>query len=397
MKSQWTFDFVGPTTASMFIHQSHLRHVLKPSDYFSPDIYELEMDRLFRPGWHFLATRGELPDSGDFKTVNLLGTPILVRNFDGDIRAFVNVCAHRHCQLIDLPTGHSESLRCQYHGWEYDREGRTGKVPDARCFRPWDRDNAHLCKVRTERFGEMIYFTLDDRAPALSDYFSDFADDAQSWFEDPFVHAAHWQFDYQANWKIVIENSLESYHIPCLHQKSFGEMPPESTCEHRLDERFTRFDTPEPDNWAAAMQNLLVRSIGGKPTNIYTHHHQHPNLIFIRMDVLRMAIMMLPTSPTTTRHLVWVSTLRNRLRNPWSMLMQPLLSWLVVRIARQVVNEDAPIFAQVQRGMEHSMHPGVIGTREERLYAFQKYIAKAYGRSVEVESETAAKSLRSAG
>jgi hypothetical protein len=86
------------------------------------------------------------------------------------------------------------------------------------------------------------------------------------------------------------------------------------------------------------------------------------------------------TSPTTTRHRVWVYTLRGTRRNPWAWLVRGLLSWLVVKVARQVVIEDAPIFADVQKGLEASAHPGVIGTREERIYAFQKYVLAACGR-----------------
>src|SRR5918995_701064 len=85
------------------------------------------------------SARSELANPGDFLTFDLLETPILLRNFDGELRALLNVCPHRHSKLTEKPRGNTEKLRCQYHGWEYNAEGGTGKIPDAKAFRPWDR------------------------------------------------------------------------------------------------------------------------------------------------------------------------------------------------------------------------------------------------------------------
>src|SRR5262249_14852355 len=157
----------------------------------------------------------QLPRHGDFITFELLGQPVLLRNLDGEYHAFLNVCAHRHCQLSSLPRGHDERFRCQYHGWEYTKEGRTGRIPDAQCFRPWDRDNAHLHKFRTATCGELIFVSLAE-GPSLEDFLGPFHRTCAVWFSRPYGPKWTWQADYQANWKVPIENSLESYHVPCL-------------------------------------------------------------------------------------------------------------------------------------------------------------------------------------
>jgi phenylpropionate dioxygenase-like ring-hydroxylating dioxygenase large terminal subunit len=319
----------------------------------------------------------ELPRPGDFLTLDLLGEPLLVRNVGGEVNAYLNVCAHRHCRLTGQRRGHDERFRCQYHGWEYAADGRTGKIPEARCFRPFDRENARLVKFRTRRWGEMVFVSLAEDGPDLAGYLGGLAEQSADWFAPPFRHAWTWEAEYRANWKVVVENSLESYHIPCLHQKSFGVAPPEDTCRHELGERHTTFWTPETYSWVSKVQNFLVRSVGGRVTNTYTHHHLHPNLIFISMDVMRMAQLVLPASPTTTRHRVWVYTLKGARRNPWAWLVRAGLSRLVVKVARQILLEDAAIFPEIQAGLESSRFRGVIGTREERVYAFQSYLKKA--------------------
>jgi phenylpropionate dioxygenase-like ring-hydroxylating dioxygenase large terminal subunit len=373
----------------VFVHQSQLSHLLTPADYFSPATYAVELQRLFRPGWHVVASKAQLRRHGDFLTRDLLGQPVLVRNIDGEIHSFLNVCAHRHCLLTHEPAGRDPDFRCQYHGWEYGADGGTRRIPDARCFRPFDRENARLRKFRTETCGELVFTCLDDDTPPLVDQLGAFNDEASCWFAPPFRLAWTWETTYAANWKVVVENSLESYHIPCLHRKTLGVVPPEDTCRHELAERHTTFNTPETFSWISRIQNMLVRSLGQRPTNIYTHHHAHPHMTFISMDVMRMVQMVLPTSPTTARHLAWVYTLHGTRHNPWAWLVRQVLSGLVVKVARQVLLEDAGIFADIQKGLEASVHLGVIGTREERIYAFQKYLSAAYGRTSDAESNGA--------
>jgi phenylpropionate dioxygenase-like ring-hydroxylating dioxygenase large terminal subunit len=370
----------------VFISQTQLRHLLAPADYFEPGPYEAERARLFRPGWHVVASAAQLPRHGDFLTRDLLGLPLQVRNIGGAFHTFLNVCAHRHCLLTHAPSGHDPDFRCQYHGWEYGPDGGTRRIPDARCFRPWDRENARLRQFRTARCGDLVFACLDNDAPPLSDYLGPFHEECRRWFAPPFRLAWTWETSYEANWKVVVENSLESYHIPCLHRKTFAVPPPEETCRHDLAGRHTTFDTPETFSWISRIQNFMVRSLGQPTTNVYTHHHAHPNLIFIRMDVMRMAQLILPTSATAARHLVWVYTLDGTRRNPWAWLVRRMLSWLVVKVARRVLLEDAPIFADVQKGLESSVHPGVIGTREERIYAFQEYVLGARGTTAGCQS-----------
>ena len=119
----------------MFTHQHHLRHLLRPEHYTSEEQYCAELRHLFHPAWHPLAVKADLAKPGDFLTFDLLETPILIRNFDGELRAFLNVCPHRHSKLTEKPRGNAERLRCQYHGWEYNADGHTGKIPDAKAAR----------------------------------------------------------------------------------------------------------------------------------------------------------------------------------------------------------------------------------------------------------------------
>jgi choline monooxygenase len=358
----------------MFVHQHQLRHVLTPQHYHSAQQHRLELERLFLPTWHFVATTADLPRHGDFLTFDLLGQPVQLRNIDGEVHAFQNVCAHRHCLLTSKPKGSDPRFRCQYHGWEYTKEGRTGPIPDAQCFRPFDRENARLRKFRLATCGELIFLSLADDSPTLADYLGPFHAIFSEGFAPPFRQGWRHQADFPVNWKAFVENTLESYHISCLHPKTFKEQPAEDNCWHDLHDRYTSFRSGVVDPAVRRGQGWIAKVLGGPATNLYTHSHIHPNLLFSSLDVHRMIMTVFPTSPTTCRILLRMYPLAGRGRGPLKWLLARLIAWLVNRTSRQILEEDARIFADLQRGLRASCHPGVIGTREERIHVFQNYV-----------------------
>ncbi|MFO0845684.1 MAG: aromatic ring-hydroxylating dioxygenase subunit alpha [Gemmataceae bacterium] len=362
----------------MFVHQSQLEHLLSPRDFVEEAAHRRELDRLFLPGWHVVAVKAELPRPGAFQTRDLLGEPLLVRNVDGEVGVYLNVCPHRHCRLRSEPRGNDPHLRCQYHGWEFQGDGRTGMIPDARSFRPFDRENARLVKFRSQAWGDLVFASLSDGGPPLEEQLGPLAGEGDRYLAN-FRLAWTWQRDYEANWKAVVENTLESYHIDCLHKKTLGVMPTEEQTTHVLEESFTTLRTPETYPWVSALQNAMVRALGGAVTNVYTHHMAHPHVWFISMDTMRLIQTVEPLTPTTSRHRAWLYTLDGARRNPWAWLMRTILRPIVVSTTRKILTEDAGILAEVQRGLTSSRFKGVVGTREERVYYFQRYVLDRLG------------------
>ena len=359
----------------MFVHNARLEHLLRPADYVDPSQYQAEVERLFLPAWHLVASRSEVPRHGDFRTLELLGRPIQARNIDGTIHAFLNVCPHRPAILTGRPRGNDPHFRCQYHGWEYTAEGRTARIPDARCFRPFDRENAQLVKYPVELCGDLIFVKLTENGPTLREFLGEeFHRTLAASFAPPYRPAWVWEADIAANWKVPIENTLEMYHIPIVHPKTLGTWPPEETVTHDLSGRSTTLRTVEHHPNIAKLKAWLVRRLGETPSPDYTHHHTHPNTVYIGMDTFRLAEVFVPTSPTTCRQRVWLHVLRGGRNGPVARAMALLLRKLAVSTTRRILTEDLPIFPQQQRGMASSPHRGVIGTIEERIHTFHEYV-----------------------
>jgi phenylpropionate dioxygenase-like ring-hydroxylating dioxygenase large terminal subunit len=358
----------------MFTNQHHLRHLLRPEHYTSEAQHRAELRHLFHPAWHPLCTTGDLARPGDFVTFDLMETPILIRNFDGDLRAFLNVCPHRHSRLTDAAKGTTATLRCQYHGWEFNKDGGTGKIPDARAFRPWDRDNSCLKRFRLETCGEVVFVNFSDTGPSLREWLGPLHDRWAPYLGGAYRHALTWEADFPCNWKVVVENSLESYHIPLVHPKTFGEFPLEENSWHELEPTFTTFKTTIANDWVNRRQAWLVRRLGETPTMEYWHYNRHPHITVSTLDVHRLVMCAYPLTATTCRYRSTLFTLRGRTAGPLRWVLGRLLRPIVIGVAKKVFGEDGGLYPAIQRGLESSPHAGVIGTREERIYYFQRFV-----------------------
>src|SRR5262249_2164235 len=120
--------------------------------------------------------------------------------------------------------------------------------------------------------------------------------------------------------------------------------------------------------------NAIVRRLGGELTKLYMHANVHPHVTFSRMDVYRLIQCVYPTGPNTCRYYNFMFSLRGPRKNPWAWLNYRFLRPIVVYAGKKGFREDGWIFRAVQQGREASPFPGVIGTREERIHFFQKFV-----------------------
>jgi phenylpropionate dioxygenase-like ring-hydroxylating dioxygenase large terminal subunit len=306
--------------------------------------------------------------------MDLLETPILLRNFAGQLRAFLNVCPHRHSRLTSLPKGNAEKLRCQYHGWEYNADGRTGKIPDAKAFRPWDRENSCLQPFQLETCGEVVFINLSLTAPPLREWLGPLWECWAPGFGGAYRYTTTWEQDFPCNWKVVVENSLESYHLPLIHPKTFGDFPTEENSWHELDANYTTYKTMVPRDFFGRRQAWLVRTLGQTDTMEYWHHVRHPHITYSSLDVHRLMMCVFPLSATTCRYRSILFTLRGHKRGPIAWGLSRFLRPIVVGVAKRVFREDGGLYTEIQQGLSASPHRGVIGTREERIYYFQEFV-----------------------
>ncbi|MFM7137623.1 MAG: aromatic ring-hydroxylating oxygenase subunit alpha, partial [Planctomycetota bacterium] len=160
----------------MFVHKEQLEYALKPADYSAPEVHRAEVGNLFLRAWHPVCLTGDLSREGDFLTTEVAGRPLLLRRTPEGLRAYLNICSHRHCLLTESARGHAPGITCQYHGWEYGIDGRVSKVPDGGCFKPFDRENAALVTFPVETCGELVFVRLAAEGEGLRSWLGDWHD-----------------------------------------------------------------------------------------------------------------------------------------------------------------------------------------------------------------------------
>ena len=127
----------------------------------SINFYNLEQTRIFNKEWICIGRCDEIPMSGDFITHEIAGTPILVvRQESGEIKSFVNACAHRFTCLVREKSGHAFAFTCPNHAWTYGIDGQLNHAPFMDLKSKFDSEDVNLEVLRTESWEGFIYVTL---------------------------------------------------------------------------------------------------------------------------------------------------------------------------------------------------------------------------------------------
>ncbi|MFV3077185.1 aromatic ring-hydroxylating oxygenase subunit alpha [Niveispirillum fermenti] len=187
--------------------------------YTSREFMALEWDRMWTRVWHIGGWAADLPQPGDYITHGIGRESILmVRQEDGSVAAFYNVCPHRGNRLVHGDLGHARVFTCSYHSWQFDRAGTTCRVQDPDDFPQGNPcGKVRLSPVRCEVWGGFVWFNMDPDAPPLRQFLDPVAPQFEKYGMDGQVRVLYLTAEVNCNWKIIHDNFNESYHLPTLH------------------------------------------------------------------------------------------------------------------------------------------------------------------------------------
>ena len=195
-------------------------YTLPASWYTDPVRHTHELDRIFHRCWQYVGMAGDMASHGDFLTGRLGEVPIVVvRDEEGRLRGFVNVCRHRGSTLVLEEYGCKKSIQCHYHAWTYGLDGRLRAAPGAKAEANFDPSEFSLVPIRVETWGPFVFVNLDPAARPLMETLGELP----RLVEETGVPLNRIRrrrrdtYDIAANWKVVIDNYLECYHCPTAH------------------------------------------------------------------------------------------------------------------------------------------------------------------------------------
>ena len=217
--------------------KARLRSLVRPDRvhrdvYTDPEIFRLEMQRIFSRSWHYLCHESQLPGAGDYLTTDIAGNPVIViRQEDRAIRVLHNRCAHRGARVLENRQGNASVLSCSYHGWRYGSDGGLLSIPCPEHYRDTDVENNparyRLPTTRSESCRGFIFANLAENAPALSDYLGGARralDNMVDRSPEGEIEAVKGSFRslYRNNWKIYLENLHDGLHPLHVHPSSIA-------------------------------------------------------------------------------------------------------------------------------------------------------------------------------
>jgi len=196
--------------------------------YTDPSILEIEKSKIFRSTWQLVGTlqqacgeangaKRTITDPETFFTADVAGEPIVVvRDKQGTLRAFSNVCRHR-AGPIAQGSGCRNVLRCGYHGWTYALDGRLIGTPDVEGVEFFDRSAMGMVPLRAETWEQFIFVNFDAQAKPLSEFLGEIPRQARGFQFEGLQFAERRDYVIDCNWKVYVDNYLEGYHIPIAH------------------------------------------------------------------------------------------------------------------------------------------------------------------------------------
>ncbi len=198
---------------------------IPPAVNHSTAFLDLERQAVFEREWICVGRADELPSPGDFLTHEIAGAPLFViRQTDGSLRAFVNACAHRRACLLRDETGSCKRITCPYHAWTYDTAGELVRAPYMDMKAGFDPTRHGLLRLHLSIWEGFVYVTLAEQPhKELGDALEPLRADVVGRYDMACYRTVMREtLRWDANWKNLIENFIESYHVPIAHGKTFA-------------------------------------------------------------------------------------------------------------------------------------------------------------------------------
>ena len=349
------------------------------SRYVDTEFLALERERMWKRAWLFAGHTDQLPNPGSWFLTRNTGSPILVvRDLQGEVRAFYNTCQHRGAPLVKEDEGESRGFVCGYHGWSYTLDGKLTAVRDKRDFVDLDFSCRSLVSVRCERLGNLIFINEDPEAETLIEHLGPMAKELDQYALDTLRWVDSRSYEVPCNVKILLDAFLEVYHLKSIHQ---------STVDRFLDHRgmfvtlwpngHSRMLTPNrrPD-WTdpGTIGMPKIPTVTEVPAKNNVSYHIYPNFVMPASDSGIPLLQFWPTSDTSCRVVSsWIAPDHDP-ENPSPLWETRLSNW------ERILYEDLQFAPQIQESLESKGFRSMpLNYQERRIYHWHEELDRRIG------------------
>ncbi len=340
--------------------------------YSDEALFAHECKTMLKQGWHCLGRCDEVASAGDFFTADLLGEPLLVVRGDDDvIRVLSNLCRHRAMPLAE-GSGNADKFICSYHAWSYSRDGALRNAARMKNT-ALDMKSCRLPEYRSEEWRGFIYVSLDDDALPLAPTLVGLEDIVAPYHVEDFqiVHSA--EEVWHCNWKCLIENFMEGYHLSVVHPVTLhGYTPTALSRKFEGGEGFTGYHANYP-------QSTPPRGTGHPGLTAEQRHRSslfcvYPCQVVSQAANLTVSLSLQPLSPSSVRVRWTLSVWEDELDT--ATIAQRVALW------EEVNREDREKLERLQPGLASSRAdagPLAPADYEGTIHDFHGYLARSLG------------------
>jgi glycine betaine catabolism A len=354
--------------------------MLPRTAYTSERVLAFELERLFAGSWVCVARAEDLPQPGDQTAVQVGEVGVLVvRDRDGALRAFANVCRHRGHEL--LPAGASARARsvvCPYHAWSYRLDGSLRAAPGMRDAPGFEPPAHGLVDLPLEEWHGFVMVNASGDAPPLRQHLGALEELVAPYRPERMVAMASHQYRPSANWKVLCENYHECYHCPRIHPELCRVSPPSSGHNYDL-----------PGAWVGGSMDLReqattmsfdgrsggmpIQGLDGRRLRTVEYLHLLPNLLLSLHPDYLMTHLISPLGPALSRIVcTWYFP-------PEAAELPGFDPVYAVEFWDRTNRQDWAACESVQRGMANPhFRPGPLAPGEDAVHRFETLIARAY-------------------
>ena len=365
------------------------RPTLAGQDYATEAVFAEERERIWFGSWICIGRAAEIPEPGDYLVRDLAGESIVVtRNRSGEVRGFYNVCAHRGTKLLDETgpaCGHvSRVIKCPYHAWSYDLDGRLVGTPNVDEDEGFERAAYTLHAIGAEAYAGFLFVNLaePEARRALLEQLRDGIESITN-FEryrlEELRVGVRIVYEVAANWKIVVENYNECLHCPTIHPELVQVVP-----LYRFGEVWDE-ETRDDGNWMVEGASSFTRTgrsslppfpdLTADDRRMYYGTFQFPNLMLNLHPDAAMYYIALPRGPAHT------TIISEYLFRPETIAAPDFAPEPVVELWDLISKQDWAVCERAQTGVSSRAYRSGVYPRKDRfLFDFNEHYRREMGR-----------------
>ncbi|MBR9911825.1 MAG: Rieske 2Fe-2S domain-containing protein [Gammaproteobacteria bacterium] len=339
--------------------------------YTDADIWQQEMDLIFKKVPVFVALTQEIPNPGDYKTMQFLDKPLLITRLkDGTARVMLNVCPHRAMAVANKPCGNQSRFTCPYHGWMFTNNGTLRGVADQPKFGDFDKQANGLHQLPVYERSGMIFTVLEaDGEVDFDGFLGGIMEDVGRLGMDKWHYCGKREI-FGANWKIAYDGYLEGYHFAAAHPDTIAQ---------RTFSNVMEFGAYGPHTLICFPHLAIKEKLADVPPDEF-HQHENNGYDWIRTLFPNVSIFVAPEitmisqiipGPKPNQNTTYLNFIHPSKPVDDDAELETMMDWL-----RDVVDtEDYHVGLAIQKGLEaHAFDNVTFGRNERGNQLFHKYV-----------------------